>query len=216
MSEPVSVMGVGAYADAAVMALLLDEDLRETKIVEWVLDITRPDGPPENLYARVRGDRLALEKYAPGSGHPLHMGIEELRETFEAIASGVDENDEALERVRGYFTVVSANILVAMRPPGCGSAPAVSSFDSGYARAIDDLRWLAAARSEYIGSSGLPPAEEYHELSYVEKRVYEEVTAAQHVADILAGDNDGAGWLPSWKWDRWRERAADGESSSNL
>lgn len=91
---------------------------------------------------------------------------------------------------------------------------AASEFDAGYARAVKDLRWLAAARSEYLGANGLPPAEEYHELTYVEKRVYEEVTAAQHAADILAGDNDGAGWLPSWKWDRWRQRTAHGESTT--
>ena len=91
-----------------------------------------------------------------------------------------------------------------------------SAPTGSYQAAIDDIRWLAAARAEYVSATGLPTAEEYHELSHVERRVYEEVTAAEHVADILAGTNDGAGWLPSWKWDTWRERTAHGESTTTL
>lgn len=124
MTEPVTTtMGVGARADAALMVLLHGDDLRETEIVAWVLDITRPDGRSLSIWARVRGDRLALEQNAPAPEHPAHMSIDELHETFQAIDAG-PVSEEVLTRVQAYFAIVSANTLIAGLPPGCGSARA--------------------------------------------------------------------------------------------
>lgn len=121
MTEPVSVLGVGGLADAIVAVVLRGGDLRETTAVAKVLDITRPEGPV-NLWARFRGDRVALEQNAPAPGHPAHMSVGELRATFEAIDSGA-ANPPTLERVRAYFGVVATNTLAAMQPPGCGYTP---------------------------------------------------------------------------------------------
>lgn len=121
MTEPVSVLGVGGLADAIVAVVLRGGDLRETTAVTKVLDITRPEAPV-NLWARFRGDRVALEKNAPAPEHPAHMSIGDLRATFEAIDAGTTD-PRTLERVRAYFAVVATNTLAAMRAPDCGSAP---------------------------------------------------------------------------------------------
>jgi hypothetical protein len=63
------------------------------------------------------------------------------------------------------------------------------TFEAGYRRAIEDIRWLALARDDYD-----------------DPRVREHTDAARLVADILASDNEGYGWLPSWRWDEWEDR----------
>lgn len=78
---------------------------------------------------------------------------------------------------------------------------------------IEDLQWLADSRARYLGAEAhamyngtvgsfwsLPPAEQ---------AVYAESTGARHAADIVVGENDGMGWLPSWLWDDWDERIAE-------
>ena len=63
------------------------------------------------------------------------------------------------------------------------------TFEAGYRRAIEDIRWLASARDDYDDAG-----------------VREHTDTARLVADILASDNDGYGWLPSWRWDEWEDR----------
>lgn len=54
--------------------------------------------------------------------------------------------------------------------------------------ALAHMRWLADARAMYSGPE-----------------VAAEAHAVRLVAAIIAGETDGAGWLPSWKWDEWAE-----------
>lgn len=78
----------------------------------------------------------------------------------------------------------------------------------GYAQAVADVRWLAEARAQYAAFRETSNVAEYRALSEPERAVHDEVVHARHVADMLAGDNDAAGWLPSWRWDEWTERRA--------
>ncbi|MDN3309577.1 hypothetical protein QWJ90_01395 [Microbacterium oryzae] len=56
-------------------------------------------------------------------------------------------------------------------------------------KAAANLRWLADARAEYD-----------HEATQ------REAHAARLLADIIDGQNDASGWLPSWRWDEWAAR----------
>ena len=78
--------------------------------------------------------------------------------------------------------------------------------EEGYRAAISDLRWLADRRDEYGGPRKVENVTDYFALSDTEKRIYDAVKDVHHTADILAGDNDGCGWLPSWRWDEWERR----------
>ena len=78
---------------------------------------------------------------------------------------------------------------------------------------IEDLRWLADmrarnlsgdARKMYDGMVG-----SYWSLSPYEQALYSEATSVRHAADIVNGENDGEGWLHSWLWEDWEERAAE-------
>jgi hypothetical protein len=94
---------------------------------------------------------------------------------------------------------------------------------TGYAKAIEDLRWLTAQRGTYGGDGGVA---KLHGTQFslitqpqMTQWLYCEYTAGRHLADILAGINDGMGWLPSSKWDEWQGRKpasvpgnAEGES----
>lgn len=60
------------------------------------------------------------------------------------------------------------------------------TFEDGYQAAIADVRWLADARDRYV-----------------DERVQFQTSSVRQVADIVNGENDAAGWLPSWLWDEW-------------
>lgn len=64
-----------------------------------------------------------------------------------------------------------------------------NKFEAGYMRAVADIRWLASARDDYDDPG-----------------VREHTDVARLVADILTSQNDGYGWLPSWRWDEWEDR----------
>lgn len=64
-----------------------------------------------------------------------------------------------------------------------------NTFEAGYRRAVEDIRWLADARDDYA-----------------DPNVREHTDVARLVADILSGKNEGYGWLPSWRWDEWEDR----------
>lgn len=74
------------------------------------------------------------------------------------------------------------------------------------ARAVADIRWLAASRARYCHIDH-DDAGAWHRAIEPERWVHTEHTAAEHVADMLEGSNDGFGWNPSWVWDDWAERA---------
>lgn len=66
-------------------------------------------------------------------------------------------------------------------------------------KAVADLRWLGDARGEYT-----------HEVCQAEART------ARHLAEILTGENDACGWLPSWLWGEWEARIREqGEEQDN-
>lgn len=56
-------------------------------------------------------------------------------------------------------------------------------YDRGVAHAVSQMRRLADARADYSGE----------EIEF-------QVATVRNVADIIEGTNDGAGWLPSWRW----------------
>jgi len=81
----------------------------------------------------------------------------------------------------------------------------VSEFDRGYQRALADLAWLGDARARYLHVD-VDTVHSLDQLSDTDRTLYIETRTARHLGAILTGDNDGAGWLPSWLWDDWAER----------
>ena len=80
------------------------------------------------------------------------------------------------------------------------------AFDDGYAQAVDDVRWLADARAEY-GPLGVKNAADYFALNDSERVLHTQTKTAEQIADMLDGTLDQAwGWLPSWRWDEWKDR----------
>jgi hypothetical protein len=53
---------------------------------------------------------------------------------------------------------------------------------------LERLEWLLDARAEYSHPD-----------------VQAEVEVGRHLLSILRGENDGKGWLPSWRWDDWEK-----------
>jgi hypothetical protein len=80
------------------------------------------------------------------------------------------------------------------------------TFEDGYQAAIADMRWLADRRDEYGGPRNVENVQDYFALSDIDRRLYDEVKNVRHVVDIIDGDNDGYGWLPSWHWEAWDGR----------
>lgn len=76
----------------------------------------------------------------------------------------------------------------------------------GYALAVGDVRWLAEARAQYSSFRETGNVAEYRALSEPEQAIHNQVVTARQVGDLLTGDDDGMGWLPSWLWDEWAER----------
>jgi hypothetical protein len=71
-------------------------------------------------------------------------------------------------------------------------------------KVIRELRWLAAARAEYCHIDH-DSVQAYLDASQTQKYIHHEHTSAEMLANILAGTNDGMGWLPSWRWDEWAD-----------
>ena len=76
---------------------------------------------------------------------------------------------------------------------------------SDRARVVADLRFLAKGRAAYCFRCP-QTATEMQGMSPSEIAVHAEHEAAEWLANILAGSNDGKGWLPSWLWDAWEAR----------
>lgn len=74
--------------------------------------------------------------------------------------------------------------------------------DNERSRIIEELRWLAAAREEYVTD--------------VFPEIAREVHTARHLANILerkipvVDGGDGFGWIPSWRWEEWDAMAPGG------
>lgn len=75
-------------------------------------------------------------------------------------------------------------------------------------RLAAELRNLGAWRREYCRCPKTAP--DYHDMAPLTLAVHEEHTAAEWLADIIEGVNDGRGWLPSWRWDDWTRYLASG------
>jgi len=67
---------------------------------------------------------------------------------------------------------------------------------------VQKLRWLADARAAYVDGP-FETVGQFFELSPTMQSIAREVMTVRMVADILEGQNDASGWLPSWKWDEW-------------
>lgn len=63
------------------------------------------------------------------------------------------------------------------------------------------IRFLAAGRKQYFHGD----LDHFHEMTPMDKAIFEEYTTAEHIADILEGKNDAQGWLPSWLWDEFEK-----------
>lgn len=66
------------------------------------------------------------------------------------------------------------------------SAAYADGFDQGWQAAIEKMRALADARDDYR-----------------DEAIESETHAVRLVSDILADQNDAAGWLPSWRWEEF-------------
>lgn len=75
---------------------------------------------------------------------------------------------------------------------------------------IEDLRWLAEVRSSYLlgdarkmynGGTG-----SYWSLDPVDQAMFAEATTARFMANILSGESESWGWVPSLFWDEWQQR----------
>lgn len=80
---------------------------------------------------------------------------------------------------------------------------------AGYAQAIADTKWLAEARAQYSSFRETGNVADYFALSEPERAIHNQVVTARQVADLLSGDDDGMGWLPSWLWEDWEARRGD-------
>lgn len=80
------------------------------------------------------------------------------------------------------FDFVARRILAAVLP----------LYEAAVRKAmVDDLTWLADAREEY----GPDPA------------IIKETDAVRVALSVAQGE-PAWGWLPSWRWDEWKQRAA--------
>lgn len=86
-----------------------------------------------------------------------------------------------------------------------------AGYQRGIAAAVEALTWLASARREYChlkhDERGVADIHEYWEASEMIRALHSEHQTAEGLARILSAQDDGAGWLPSWRWDDWREFA---------
>lgn len=116
-------------------------------------------------------------------------------------ASGPRDPDRPAPLLRPVLEALEATVREL-------SAQVEGAKAAGYAQAIEDVRWLAEARAAYSSFRETKNAADYFALSEPERAIHNQVTTARQVGDLLAGDDDGMGWLPSWKWDAWEERRA--------
>lgn len=63
------------------------------------------------------------------------------------------------------------------------------------------LSLLADGRAEYFHGKEPEHQGDLRAMRFDELIIYAEREAARHIRDIVAGDNDGRGWMPSWRWD---------------
>ena len=72
-------------------------------------------------------------------------------------------------------------------------------------RIVAQLRFLSAARSEYYRGPEPQHSGDLDAMRTGDLLVWAESKAASLLADVIAGENDAKGWLPSWLWDEWEE-----------
>jgi hypothetical protein len=63
------------------------------------------------------------------------------------------------------------------------------------------LTVLADGRAEYFHGKEPEHQGDLQSMRFDELIIYAEREAARHIRDIVAGTNDGKGWMPSWRWD---------------
>ncbi len=69
------------------------------------------------------------------------------------------------------------------------------------ARTIALLTLLADGRGEYFHGPEPEHQGDLRAMRFDELILWAERQAARQVRDIVAGDDDGRGWMPSWRWD---------------
>lgn len=67
--------------------------------------------------------------------------------------------------------------------------------------AVDLLTVLAEGRAEYFHGKEPEHQGDLRSMRFDELILWSEREAARQIRDIIAGTNDGKGWMPSWRWD---------------
>ena len=70
-------------------------------------------------------------------------------------------------------------------------------------RIVAQLRFLSSARREYFHGTEPEHSGDLDTMKAGDLLVWCEAKTAGQLADVLAGDNDAKGWLPSWRWSEW-------------
>lgn len=73
--------------------------------------------------------------------------------------------------------------------------------DEQRARTVALLTLLADGRGEYFHGDEPESQGDLRAMRFDELILWAERRAARQVRDIVAGDDDGRGWMPSWRWD---------------
>lgn len=146
-------------------------------------------------------ERAPVSPPAPEPAPPTGDAAAALALLDEFTASGPRDPQNPAPTLRLVLDALEASVRGL-------SAQVEGSKAAGYAQAIDDARWLAEARAGYSSFRETKNAAEFFALSDPERAIHTQVVTARQIADLLAGDDDGMGWLPSWKWDEWEERRA--------
>ena len=149
----------------------------------------------------------ARRRFVPVNATPV-MGEHLLYlagEKCERLTSGTCADDDSLSPDAPYLAdryCWPCRVRAAIDADGMEAR----AFDDGYAQAVDDVRWLADARAEY-GPLGVKNAADYFALNDSERVLHTQAKTAGQIADMLGGTLDDAwGWLPSWRWDEWKDR----------
>lgn len=122
MTTDPGTLALGALADALVADILRGDDLQHSVAVRAATDLVSAE-PPRGLWTDPRGDRQAFDRFAPRPGHRAHMDIDDVRRALVGLRFGrADEGTR--DRLREFFTAISASTLAAATPPGCGSSRA--------------------------------------------------------------------------------------------
>lgn len=66
---------------------------------------------------------------------------------------------------------------------------------------VDLLNTLADGRAEYFHGAEPEHQGDLQSMRFDELILWVEREASRQIRDIVAGTNDGKGWMPSWRWD---------------